>query len=499
MAGTVAVLRAPASRESGELACSADRLVRASAARPRPCCSAFPSRCGQQAASSAPGAAARRRQHRVRSQQPRAAAARRRRREAAVSNRANELLPPWLRVRGEFRERFEGFENLGFTDGARRHLLLTRFRFNATVTPQQEPVVPGAGAGCARRQARPWAPTDGAVPGAVRPAHGVRGHRRGHGAGGRARRPAGARLRRPAPGRPRQLAERRAHVRCGGGDLPPQGVPARRLRRVGRPHPATDEFDKSGNGNRFAGAYVTTRQARAARPSVEPYVFCRRDVNLRSEIGRVRRCSSRRPSASAPSASCRRGLDYSIEMALQRGSLGTDDCQRLGRPLAAARVAARHAARSSSPANTTSRPATRTPPTARAAPSISSIRPPHDKYGLADQVGWRNIHHVRAGFELTPIKAHADHGELSLVVAGRKDATRSTRPAARARPSSPAARPQPRRSGDRRPGQRGPHAAAAAGRRLRAHLHRRVPEGSHARRVLQPPYVMLTYVFLADK
>ena len=29
----------------------------------------------------------------------------------------------------------------------------------------------------------------------------------------------------------------------------------------------------------------------------------------------------------------------------------------------------------------------------------------HDKYGLADQVGWRNIHHVRIGFDITPIKA----------------------------------------------------------------------------------------------
>jgi hypothetical protein len=26
----------------------------------------------------------------------------------------------------------------------------------------------------------------------------------------------------------------------------------------------------------------------------------------------------------------------------------------------------------------------------------------HDKYGLADQVGWKNIHHVRTGFELRP-------------------------------------------------------------------------------------------------
>src|SRR4029453_19637670 len=29
----------------------------------------------------------------------------------------------------------------------------------------------------------------------------------------------------------------------------------------------------------------------------------------------------------------------------------------------------------------------------------------HDKLGLADQIGWRNIHHIREGVEVTPIKA----------------------------------------------------------------------------------------------
>ena len=29
----------------------------------------------------------------------------------------------------------------------------------------------------------------------------------------------------------------------------------------------------------------------------------------------------------------------------------------------------------------------------------------HDKLGLADQIGWRNIHHLREGVEITPIKA----------------------------------------------------------------------------------------------
>ncbi len=34
---------------------------------------------------------------------------------------------------------------------------------------------------------------------------------------------------------------------------------------------------------------------------------------------------------------------------------------------------------------------------------------PHDKYGLADQVGWRNIHHLRYGLEVKP------HSRLTLV------------------------------------------------------------------------------------
>ena len=29
----------------------------------------------------------------------------------------------------------------------------------------------------------------------------------------------------------------------------------------------------------------------------------------------------------------------------------------------------------------------------------------HDKLGLADQVGWRNTHHLREGFEFSPVKA----------------------------------------------------------------------------------------------
>ena len=49
-------------------------------------------------------------------------------------NRANEVMPSWLRVRGEFRERVEGFENAGFVGGRDDTYFLSRFRFTATAT-----------------------------------------------------------------------------------------------------------------------------------------------------------------------------------------------------------------------------------------------------------------------------------------------------------------------------------------------------------------------------
>ena len=43
-------------------------------------------------------------------------------------------MPSWLRVRGEFRERFEGFENSDFIEDRDDAYALSRFRFNVAVT-----------------------------------------------------------------------------------------------------------------------------------------------------------------------------------------------------------------------------------------------------------------------------------------------------------------------------------------------------------------------------
>src|SRR5262245_39659851 len=54
-----------------------------------------------------------------------------------IFNRANQHLPAWLRVRGEFRERFEGFENFAYTEGRDDSYALTRFRFHVGVKPNK--------------------------------------------------------------------------------------------------------------------------------------------------------------------------------------------------------------------------------------------------------------------------------------------------------------------------------------------------------------------------
>ena len=51
-----------------------------------------------------------------------------------VFNRVNDVLPAWLRVRGEFRERVEGFDSLGFTPDRDDTYSLSRLRMNATIT-----------------------------------------------------------------------------------------------------------------------------------------------------------------------------------------------------------------------------------------------------------------------------------------------------------------------------------------------------------------------------
>jgi hypothetical protein len=191
-------------------------------------------------------------------------------------------------------------------------------------------------------------------------------------------------------------------------------------------------------------------------------------------------------------------LDYGMELALQRGSLGSDDVdawaghwqlrESLPGP-AAVRVTGEYnfASGDADPADGVRGTFDQLYPT------------PHDKYGLADQIGWKNMHHARAGFEVTPLRNLPIAANYhSWWLAERRDALYNAGSAPLARVAAGAS--------SRHVGQEIdvqvsrpllPQLMAAAGYAYivpGAFLAEATPGASYSH-----PYVMVTYVFLAER
>jgi hypothetical protein len=316
-----------------------------------------------------------------------------------IFNRANEPLPSWLRVRGEFRERMEGFDGSGFVEDRRDLYYLSRLRLNATVTPSSMLAfqVQAQDARVARKTVGPTgapfrAPFD------VRMAFADIGTPRS---------PIALRLGRQEL----VLGEQRlvGHVSWLNAARTFDGAKVT-LRRHGVTIDAfgasvvrimDGAFDRSGNGNRFAGAYATV-PALLPNATIEPYVFWRRDVNLRTEnaapgdLGQSTvgmRLAGRLPAR----------LDYGVEVAMQRGSLGADEVRAwAGHWQLRETLPGAAAVRLTGEYNFASGDED---PTDGVRGTFDQLYPtPHDKYGLSDQIGWKNIHHARAGVEFTAVK-----------------------------------------------------------------------------------------------
>ena len=408
-------------------------------------------------------------------------------------NRANEVMPSWLRVRGEFRERVETALNAGFTDGRDDVYYLSRFRFSAALTSTS------VNATIQVHDARVGDKSIGPIAAPFKAAFDLRQAAVEIGA---AKAPLAARLGRQeiAFGDQRLVGHAnwlnsgrtfdaaRVMVRTSAAQI---DLFAASLVRI-----LDDEFDKSGNGNRFAGAYVTSG-AVVPKGTIEPYVFWRRDANLRSEAGGFdalhQVTTGGRFVGKLPAR-----LDYNIEAAIQRGSLGPDSIRAwaghwhlretlpgAGTPHLVAEY--NYASGDANPADGVRGTFDQLYPTA------------HDKYGLADQVGWRNIHHVRIGFDVTPIKqtpiAVSYH---AYWLAESRDALYAASGASLARIASGAASTRVGQEIDvqiSRP--LTPQLALAAGY---SHL---VPgpflEQATPGKSYSGPFVMATYVFLAEK
>lgn len=320
-------------------------------------------------------------------------------RKPPFPNRVNETLPRWLRLRGEFRERVEGFDGLGF-DASRKDLYyLSRVRLNATVTP-----TPSFSLQAQIQDARVADKTVGPTGPPFRAPFDLR---TAFADIGRTSGPFTVRVGRQelAYGDQRLVG----HVSWLNAARTFDGVKATARGRswqadafatsVVRVLPSA--FDRSGAGNLFAGAYVTAGSL-VKQASVEPYLFIRRDRDLAAERG---------PRGTLQSATMGArwvgrlpaGFEYNTDSAVQVGSLGADDIRAwAGHYQLRGPALTRLAIRPGAEVNVAS--GDRNPADGRRGTFDQLYPTPHDKYGLADQVAWRNIRHLRAGADLMPAK-----------------------------------------------------------------------------------------------
>ena len=408
-------------------------------------------------------------------------------------NRANELMPSWLRLRAEFRERVEGFDNAGFTAGRDDMYFLSRVRFTATATGKE------VAASVQLQDARVGGKSVGPTGAPFKAAFDLR---QGFIDIGKAKAPVAARLgRQEITFGDQRLVGHAGWLNAG------RSFDAARI--TFRPKAAQvdvfvgslvrvldDEFDKSGNGNRFGGAYVSSGRL-VPQGTAEPYVLYRRDTNLRAESGTFGSLDQVTTGARLVGKLPAR-LDYNVEIDLQRGSLGPDSLRAwAGHWQIRETLAASATPRLIAEYNYASGDAD---PTDGVRGTFDQLYPTaHDKYGLADQVGWRNIHHLRGGLELTPFKATPIAVSYhSYWLAERRDALYAASGAPLARVAGGAARTRVGQEIDvqvSRP--LFPQLALTAGY---SHL---IPgpflEQATPGKSYSGPFVMVTYVFLAEK
>jgi hypothetical protein len=413
---------------------------------------------------------------------------------APVPNRFNDVLPAWLRVRGEFRERLEGFDGLGFASSRDDYYWLSRLRLNAALTPSKS-----LSFQLQAQDARVGRKTVG--PTGV-PFRAPLDLRMAFADVGAASARVSARLGRQelAYGEQRLVghvgwlnaarAFDAVKVTFRAKTFSVDAFGASVVRTL------VDGFDRSGNGNRFAGLYATTTRL-IPQATVEPYLFWKRDVNLRGELGRVADLQHSTIGVRLAGTMPWR-LDYGTEMALQRGAAGSENVRawaghwQLRESLpgpAAIRLTGEYnfASGDEDPADGVRGTFDQLYPT------------PHDKTGLSDQIGWKNIHHARAGVEFTPLKGWPVATNYhSWWLAETRDAVYNVGNTVVARLATGAVGAHVGQEIDLQVARAlRPHLALAAGY---AHivpgvfLKAATPGASYSH-----PYVMVTYVFLAER
>jgi hypothetical protein len=317
----------------------------------------------------------------------------------AVSDEVHRGLPGWLRFSGEYRARFEGPTGIGFREGRDDAYLLNRVRIAATVQPAPwlKLVAQGQDARVFWNDVVPNAPPYQASMD-LRMAYIELGDIESRPLSLRAGRQellfGEQRVIGPVnwSNTSRTFDALRATFRYGGWRVDAFAATVVVIR--------DDVFDRSTAGNNLHGVYASTDKL-VPQATFQPYVLWRLAPRLTAESGERGNLDLKtvglRWVGKLPA-----GFDYNLEMAGQTGGLASDSARAwgghwlLGFTIARARWQPRliaeynYATGDDDPRDGRRNTFDPLYPTA------------HDKYGLTDQVGWRNIHHLRWAVEAKP-------------------------------------------------------------------------------------------------
>ena len=317
---------------------------------------------------------------------------------ATVSPTAPQRLPEWLRVGVEHRGRLEGPANAGFNDTRDDAYWLNRFRFDVQVKPSRllSFRVQAQDAQVFGRNNKPDAPPfEDALD--LRMAYADIGQT--------GKSPVLVRLGRQelAFGEQRLVGHANWVNTARTFDAARVTLARNTFRIDGFASSVVTmrdgDFNRSRQGESFYGAY-SSFEAIVPKATVEPYVLARNVRTATAESGVLGRLESVTVGARWVGKLVA-GLDYNTEMALQRGSLASDDISAwAGHWLIGRTTGTRGSLRVSSEYNYAS--GDRDPKDGKRNTFDQLYPTAHDKYGLADQVGWRNVRHLRTAVDVKP-------------------------------------------------------------------------------------------------
>jgi len=316
----------------------------------------------------------------------------------SAAEAANRELPEWLRIGAEYRARVEGTENRGFVEGASDNYLLNRIRIDLTVKPTawMKFVFEGQDSRLFFNQRIPnAAPYENSMDLRIgylelgdsdKSVFSLRAGRQEINFGDQ-RLIGSSNWANVA----RSFDAVRAIVRYGGVRVDAFAA------SVVVPNP--NAFDRPVTGDNLHGLAANFEKL-IPRATIEPYLFWRLSPHLTAENGTRANLDMKTLGVRWVGKLPLR-FDYTTEMALQRGWLGPDrDRAWAGHWVIGHTLPARWTPRLVSEYNYASGDKD---PHDDVRGTFDHLYPtPHDKYGLCDQVGWRNIHDLRLGVETKP-------------------------------------------------------------------------------------------------